>query len=208
MERSPDRDGYLEFRNAVNNGNEELLDRAREDWERGDGLARTGPGCYYELLCQERRLEDHKHGDARALDAHMQEHVKEVGNPQLQQELSKNVRQRILEWDSQRRELLFRREIRNTVELAGETKERQAENPNEPENESWFWAKLAVDNRDEVQLIKCEQQLHRDIDRMFDAAHEMDQQHAKALEDRRREIGMRLRSRANKDRKRDADRER
>ncbi len=208
MERNPDRGGYLEFRHDVNSGNDHLRERAQEEWDRDGGALSTNLGCYYELLLLEERLDHYRLGDGRALDAHMQEHVKELKSQHLQQELSKTVRQRILEWDARKRELLFRREAGHEAELAQEIKKRHAEKPKEPEKENWFWAKLAVGFRLEGDLIRLEKYLHADLDLLFDKAHDMDHQHTKALEDRKRELGRLRGSRFNSDRKSDADRER
>ena len=152
MERDkrPDREGYLDFKLAIENGNEELKNRAErkfsEDRDKGADQ-RSTLSWYYDLWFAEEHLEPYALGDElrEKMFRDADERTGQINDPEIRARTWAAAKERIEVWDDKR----FQQSCNHieTCEWSIKKKaaKRQAENPNEREAESWFWAKFRTE---------------------------------------------------------------
>jgi hypothetical protein len=147
-DQKPDREGYLDFKLAVENGDETLQGRAAREWKEDPHSPKTVSAWYFDLLSAETLTLD------RALSPHHREDIAGdagrravlISDPGIREQATKEIAKRIESWDGERR--LSRFDFLEDYEwkIKEGVAKRQAENPGEREAESWFWAKHGAEH--------------------------------------------------------------
>ena len=175
-EEKPDREGYLDFKLRVEQGDLALQIRAGQDWHNDPDNPQAPLARYFELFATERHLDDmydsREREDRLAREAQTQ--LARIRNDALRENTAEHVARRIEYWSAERfRESCNFLEVHESG-VRRRAKERQAAHPGETEGQSWFVAKKkGVDvHLDYAHVL--ENSARRDITSIIDAAVERD----------------------------------
>ena len=186
-EHGPDRKGFLEFREAIKNGDKTLLRRAELERQKDGEHPRTTLSHYYEALRTEAligvKAQSQDHRDQLARNA--EQRLAKIEDQVIRQNASRLVAERVETWDKERRQSHDRFVEMRDAKINGAVTRRQAQDHEDlPERvaESWFWAKCEIDANYLGELGAVESAMQVDISHVIHDAHERD---LKALEEQR-----------------------
>lgn len=175
-EEKSDREGYLDFKLRVEQGDLALRLRAGQDWHNNPDNPQAPLAQYFDLFSAERHLDSMYHDRDRLdrLAREAENQLVKIRNDTRRQKTAEHVASRIEYWSVARfRDSCNFLEI-HEWDVRARAKERQAAHPGETEGQSWFAAKKeAIDvHLDHVHVL--ENRARRDITRIIDAAVERD----------------------------------
>lgn len=186
-EQGPDRKGFLEFREAIKNGDKTLLRRAELERQNDGEHSRTTLSHYYEALRTEAligvKAASRDHRDQLARNA--EQRLARIEDQAIRQNASKDVTKRLEAWDKERSQSHDRFVEMREAKINGAVTRRQTQDHEDvPERvaESWFWAKCEIDGNYLGELEARESAMQVDISHVLHDAHERD---LKALEEQR-----------------------
>jgi len=188
-DQRPDREGYLDFKLALENGDEVLKNRAASEYSRDkDSGQRTALAWYYDLwLAEEQQVPDALSDQRReSIIRDAKERLALINDPAVREETAARIKDRIEEWDGER--FLSCGFYRETCEerIRDRIGQRQARDPDEREAESWFVAKFEIERGWVTYLADLEGDLNAGITHALEEARERD---AKALAEREAQTG-------------------
>lgn len=171
-ERRPDREGYLDYRTRLENGDLELAARAATEWH--DKRERSSAsGQYFNLHFIEQAIERHQHENPDLL---VQQYVQQLAGltEATRCEARAAMEKAAQSWSTERFRLhidyLEVCEDGFEEEIAG----RRTEHPDETEAEAWFQAKLSADEPYLSYLFRQRADLERKLQAIAEQALEKD----------------------------------
>ena len=185
--QGPDRQGFLEFREAIKNGDKTLLRRAELERQKDGEYPQKTLSHYYEALRAEAlidikaRSQDHRDQLVR----NAEQRLAKIEDQAIRQRASRAVAERVEAWDNDRRQSHDRFVEMRDAKINGAVTRRQAHDHEDlPErvSESWFWAKCEIDGNYLAELETSQSAMQVDISQVIHDAHERD---LKALEEQR-----------------------
>lgn len=172
----PDREGYLDFKLAVDEGDFALHLRAAQEWQKDPVRPQTTLAHYFQLLANERKLDSlfigREHEDQ--LVGFSEDLLEEIRDDAVRQKARENVSKRLTYWWIGRFRASVDFLVAHESEIRAEVAMRQRSNPGETEAQSWFWAKLANESDHIDYLYGLRMKAERDIKHILDAAGDRD----------------------------------
>jgi hypothetical protein len=142
-EEKPDREGYLNFKVKVEQGDLALRLRAGQDWHNDSDNPQTPLASYFELFCDERRLDAMYNSPERkeqvARNAATQ--LLRIRNDALLQKTAKDVAARIERWEQERFDQSCNFLEVHEWGVRRRAEQWQAAHPDATESQSWFAGK-------------------------------------------------------------------
>lgn len=171
-ERPPDREGYLDYRTRLENGDLEIGARAAAEWH--DKRERSSaPGQYFNLHFIEQAIERHQHENPDLLVQQFAQQLaglREATRREARAAMDKAAQS----WSTER----FRLHI-DYLEVCEdgfeeEIASRRTGHPDETEAEAWFQAKLSIDEPYLSHLFRRSADLERKLQAIAEQALEKD----------------------------------
>ncbi len=172
QEERANREGYLDFKLHIEQGDVKLHSGAAQEWQDDPDHPQTARARYCQLFAAERRLDslfcstERERLVAREAD---QQNLR-IRSEVLRQETAKHVASRMEYWRVGRfRETCNYLEV-HEKDVKDRALQRQAANPRESDAESWFHAKQQAVDAHLHQLCILEEKARRDIQRIIETA--------------------------------------
>lgn len=164
----PDRDGYLDFKTAIENGNSELKSRAAAEFdqqrEQHPSRLTTTLACYMELEIIEELSRREDRYDANDIYHESEKRLAPVQERTIRQQAINRINRLLNVWDKDRSASWMNHIELYDYNLRRGIEKRQSENAGEKHSESWFHAKRDIDNR----YLKFQMGLKAHLDRAID----------------------------------------
>jgi hypothetical protein len=181
-ERKPDRDGYLDFKNSIANGNDELQNRALDEFnaqrEQHPGRLTTTLAHYMDMYIVE-KLDEQEHGrDPEKIAREAEKKISAVHYRDIRQKAVNRINRLINVWDKDRDLSSMSFIVMYDFQLGKGIAERQKEHPDETHGQSWFQVRRDMESRYVDYRIGMKTKLDSAIDKVAHYARVND---AKAL---------------------------
>ena len=172
----PDREGYLDFKLAVENGDVMLQHRAALEWRLDPKNLRTPHAWYFDLFCAETSSREDRMSKIRQENIihDSAQRVGRIENPDVRLPTAARIKDRIGAWNNERFQSGYAHLKTCGWRITERVTERQTANPHERESESWFWAKYRTEQDLLGYLIEIERDLKGEINKIIEAAREQD----------------------------------
>jgi hypothetical protein len=169
-ENKPDREGYLGFKDAIDNGNEALRRRAGALW-RAEKPPTTVVAQYLDLYLTEKFADNHfEPAKYKQIEDRASKRVSEIKNPALREKFAKRIERLSNAWFSARSGALLSYCELTFDDLKWETAARQSAKPHETEGQSWFYLKRDIEGRHLDYLDHVRTKFERAVDRQISRA--------------------------------------
>ncbi len=172
----PDREGYLDFKLAVENGDMMLQHRAALDWRLDPVNLRTPHAWYFDLFCAETSAREDRMSKIRQENIihDAAQRVGRIDNSDVRLATAARIKERIEAWNYERFQS-GRAHLKTCGwRIREHVAERQTANPRERESESWFWAKFRTEQHFLGYLIEIECDLKGEINKIIEASWRQD----------------------------------
>jgi hypothetical protein len=171
-EERANREGYLEFKLRIEQGDVKLHSRAAQEWHDDPDHPQTTRARYFQLFAAERRLDSMFLGTERErlVTREADQQLLRIRSEALRRATATHVASRMEYWRVGRfRETCNYLEVHET-DVKERALQRQSANPGESEAESWFHAKQEAVDAHLHQLCMLEKKARRDIQRIIETA--------------------------------------
>jgi hypothetical protein len=175
-EKNPDREGYLDFKRRVEDGDIMLDRRAGYEWEKDPFDFQEPSAWYYVLRLTEQFQTRHRIADDKREDSirDAERRMALVSDATVRKQGYARIRERVDAW-AEEREQLRRDHLETRERSIGERiATRQAAHPGERESESWFWAKYDTEQEHLGHLLEIGNKLRREMEGIAEVAREQE----------------------------------
>lgn len=185
MDRRPDREGYLGFREAVHNGNDAVLRRAHEAWMNEKDKPVSEMAQYYDMFSTHAEIGGHWRDSKHTSITDNQNKLEAIRNETARQQAAKRVERIAKAWESCKAQSEAHYIEVKDFTVKDRIRTRQEENLQETEGQSWFRVTHEYDRKYLDNLNNLDSRMNRAIDKAYTYAEKHDMK-----QDRRREIDL------------------
>ena len=170
MPPKPDREGYLDYKAKVENGNVALEQRAELDCEKNPDTWSTALACYYNLHLTEKNIAQSLQKRDHDIIRETEPRLKHIRHAAVRKEVSGSLEKLAKSWDAAKFGSHDDHLKQCDTSLKKAIAERQTKNAGEPPGRSWFWAELDVESRHLGALKQYDKQLNEAVDLRIEGA--------------------------------------
>lgn len=170
MQPRPDREGYLDYKAKVENGNFPLEQRAELECEKYPDAPSTALACYYNLHHVEKDIVRNLQTDAHQVIKETAPRLQHIRHEAARQEVSGKIGKLAQSWYAAKSAAHQAHIQSRDSSLKNGIAKRQAEHPGESAGEAWYWAKLDIETRHRDALKQHDRKLHEGIDNWIEGA--------------------------------------